>query len=324
MPTPADSFKQFDYSLRPSKQVERKMMIEILLRLARAEYLISDYRYVGFGSVYYVDFVMFHKFLFMEDMTCVEWSRIPKRMKFNKPFRFIDLHLQPLSLYIPAMNANRKYFAWFDYDRALDPDMLQDIDGSLIRMAAGSIFIVTVDARPKLPKDLFPNDDLDAMTAVEREEFTATAYKEWFGPYREEEITEADISGPHVAPLFYETIRARITETLSSRGMIFIQLFNYIYKDGAPMLTVGGMIGTSEDQRRLRSAGILGHRFVRRQTQPLKISVPPLTLREKYWLDSRLDNNLTPARLIFELESELLRNYKSFYREYPTYMETML
>ena len=324
MPTPADSFKQFDYSLRPSKQVERKMIIEILLNLFRADYPVSEYRYVGFGSVYYVDFVMFHKYLFMEDMTCIEWSRIPKRMKFNKPFKFIDLKLQPLSLYIPAMNANRKYLAWFDYDRALDPDILQDIDGGLIRMAPGSVFIVTVDARPKLPKDLFPNDDIDAMTGIEREVFTTTAYKDWFGAYRDAEITDADISGPHVAPLFYQTIRVRVTETLSSRGLMFIQLFNYIYRDGAPMLTVGGMIGTREDQRKLRDAQVLDHRFVRRRAHPLKISVPPLTLREKYWLDSRLDDNLTPANLAFELERDLLNNYRSFYRQYPTYMETML
>jgi hypothetical protein len=324
MPTPADSFKQFDYSLRPSKQVERKMMIEILLKLSQADYRINEYRYVGFGSVSYVDFVMFHKYLFMEDMTCIEWSRIPRRMRFNKPFKFIDLKLQPLSMYIPAMKVNRKYLAWFDYDRALDPDMLQDIDDSLIRMAPGSVLIVTVDARPRLPKDLFPDDDIDAMTAVEREHFTVDAYKDWFKLYRAAEITGVDISGPHAAALFYQIIRARIDETLASRRLMFIQLFNYIYSDGAPMLTVGGMLGTKDDQIRLRDAGILKHRFVRKQTKSLRISVPPLTLREKYWLDSRLHKDLLVAHLVFELESDLLKNYKTFYREYPTYIETML
>ena len=84
MAQPTDSFKQFNYSLRPSKQVERKIMIEVLLRLSKAGYTISDYRYLGFGSPYYVDFVMFHKYLFMKDMVCVEWGEVPKRMKFNK------------------------------------------------------------------------------------------------------------------------------------------------------------------------------------------------------------------------------------------------
>ena len=49
---------------------------------------------MGFGSAYYVDFVMFHKYLFIENMVCVEWSEIPKRMRFNKPFNFIKLRMQ--------------------------------------------------------------------------------------------------------------------------------------------------------------------------------------------------------------------------------------
>jgi hypothetical protein len=56
----------------------------------------------------------------------------------------------------------------------------------------------------------------------------------------------------------------------------------------------------------------------------LKISVPPLTIREKYWLDSKLDDKLTAAKLQFELEEELLDNYRKFYKEYPTYMESLL
>jgi hypothetical protein len=81
-----DSFKQFDYSLRPSKQVERKAMVEVLLSLSKAGYNIPDYGYIGFGSVYYVDFIMFHKYLFINKMVCVEWGDIERRMRFNKPF----------------------------------------------------------------------------------------------------------------------------------------------------------------------------------------------------------------------------------------------
>lgn len=74
MAQPSNSFKQFHYGLRPSKQIERKIMIEVFLRLSKEGYNISDYTYLGFGSVYYVDFVMFHKYLFMEEMICVEWE----------------------------------------------------------------------------------------------------------------------------------------------------------------------------------------------------------------------------------------------------------
>jgi len=323
MAQPTDSFKQFDYSLRPSKQVERKIMIEVLLRLLKAGYDIRDYSYLGFGSPYYVDFVMFHKYLFIENMVCVEWAKVPKRMRFNKPFKFIKLRLAALSTYLPSVPPTKTYLVWLDYDRSLDSEMLQDIDGCLSRLAPKSILIITADARPKLPKDQV---DVEGMAVKERDSSTVKAYRDWFGRYVGKQITRATISGLHVAPLFYEVVMERMRQTLATRGggLRFLQLFNYVYKDGAPMFTVGGMVGTEKDEQALMGAHIFDHKFVRTNRNYLEISVPPLTVREKHWLDSRLDENLTGAKLRFELEEDLLDNYRKFYREYPTYMEAVL
>jgi hypothetical protein len=323
MTQPSDSFKQFHYGLRPSKQVERKIMIEVLLRLSKAGYDISDYVYLGFGSVYYVDFVMFHKYLFIQDMVCVEWGEVPKRMKFNKPFKFIKLKMGALLQYIPNIRRTKKYLVWLDYDRSLDLEMLQDIDGCLNRLGPQSIFIITIDARPKLPKDLF---DVEDMATNEREKLKVETYREWFGKYVDEEITLDTISRSNVAPLFYEVVLERMRQTLSRRGngLRFYQIFNFIYQDGAPMLTVGGIVGTDEDKESLQSCGILGHKFVRTGSQCVEISVPPLTIREKQWLDSRLHGKLTATNLQFELEQNFLDNYRKFYKEYPTYIEGLL
>jgi|ERR1035437_3875684 hypothetical protein len=323
MAQPTDSFKQFDYSLRPSKQVERKIMIEVLLRLAKAQFNISDYGYWGFGSVYYVDFVMFHKYLFIDKMTCVEWGDVEKRMRFNKPFKFIKLRLGALSKHIPRISSTERLFAWLDYDRAVDLEMLQDIHGMCNRLTRSSLLVITTDARPTLPKDQF---QIEGLSLEQREIVTYQTYMEWFSQYIATAITRDTVSSVHVAPLFYEVICERMRQTLSRRGqgLRFIQLFNYVYRDGAPMLTVGGMIGTEEDERSLRKAGILDHRLVRSGPDYLEISVPPLTVREKHWLDHRLDEKLTAAKLTFELDEELLQNYRRFYREYPTYMETLL
>jgi hypothetical protein len=90
------------------------------------------------------------------------------------------------------------------------------------------------------------------------------------------------------------------------------------------MFTVGGIIGTNEDQKKLDRSGLLSHSFVRTGNDPLEISVPPLSVREKHWLDSMLDKNFSLTKLQFELDEELLENYRLFYKEYPTYMETLL
>ncbi|HEV2202644.1 MAG TPA: O-methyltransferase [Bryobacteraceae bacterium] len=318
-PQPSNSFKQFDYSLRPSKQVERKIMVEVLLRLGGVGFDISDYKYLGFGSPYYVDFVMFHKYLFIRKMICVEWGDVARRMRFNKPFKFIRLKLGPLSKHIPAIRQTEKFFIWLDYDRSLDQTMLLDIDGVAGRLAPGSIFVVTVDARPKLPKD-FESEDLPVK---QRELQTLRTYKEWFSSYLERQPTGESVSRAHVANTFYEVITERIRQTLvqTGSGLRFFQVFNYFYQDGAPMLTLGGIIGTEADESRVQG---FSHRFVRTGKDYLTISVPPLTLREKQWIDRRLDDELTTKKLSFELDDDPLKNYIKFYKEYPTYLETLL
>lgn len=323
MAGPADSFKQFDYALRPSKQIERKAIIEVLLRLCKAGYNIYEYAYMGFGSVYYVDFVMFHKYLFIDQMTCVEWGKIAKRMRFNKPFRFIKLKLGALSKHIPSIKPTQQLLIWLDYDRALDESMLQDVNGCLQRLGRKSIFIITIDARAKLPKDEF---DLEDLTAEERDAETLRTYQQWFRSYVDREITRDTISGTNVVQLFYEAVRERIKQTLTLRGadLRFIQIFNFVYQDGAPMFTLGGIVGTQEDEQILQSAKLLDLKWVRRGSAYLEISVPPLTLRERQWLNRRLSAALTAGRLSFELDEDLLQNYCTFYKEYPTYLETFL
>jgi hypothetical protein len=323
MPTPTDSFKQFDYALRPSKQVERKIIMEILLRLPLAGFKINEYSYLGFGSVYYVDFVMFHKYLFIDKMVCIEWGDIAKRMRFNKPFKFIKLLLGPFSQHIPSIRPNRRFLVWLDYDRSLDIDILQDIDGSVNRLGEASVFMVTVDARPKLPEDEF---DLEEQSSQQREDQTVRTYRSWFGPYSNTRIDRDLVARSHVDSLFVEVMLERIRQTLARKNpqLRFVQLFNFFYRDGAPMLTIGGMIGTQEDEQALTDAGVFEHPFVRRGDESLQISVPPLTLRETQWLNHRLNASLRADRLKFELDEALLDSYRMFYRQYPTYLEALL
>ena len=82
----------FDYTLRPKKQVERRMLIELFHKLRAFKYNISKYRYIGFGSIYFYDFILFHKYLYLEDMICFEEeNNLKKRMNFNRPYKFIQI-----------------------------------------------------------------------------------------------------------------------------------------------------------------------------------------------------------------------------------------
>ena len=64
MNLPTESYQKVHYELRPAKQVERRMLVDALLGLAVAGFPIQDYQYTGMGSIYFIDFILFHRFLF--------------------------------------------------------------------------------------------------------------------------------------------------------------------------------------------------------------------------------------------------------------------
>ena len=75
-----DSFEKVNYLLRLRKQIERKMIIELLEKFNGIKPIkqISEYHYVGFGSVYFADFILFHKYLHINYMTSLECKKEKK------------------------------------------------------------------------------------------------------------------------------------------------------------------------------------------------------------------------------------------------------
>ena len=64
---------KLDYRLRPAKSIERKMLAESFRRLSQFG-RVDLYRYVGFGSLYFSDFLLFHKLLGFKHMLSIEKS----------------------------------------------------------------------------------------------------------------------------------------------------------------------------------------------------------------------------------------------------------
>src|SRR5690606_4978275 len=85
-----DSFRRIDYSIRPAKYAERRMLCDIFRKLAAFE-PVEHYRYVGFGSVWFADFMLFHRALGIRHMLSIEQA-VGSRERFeaNKPF---NLHI---------------------------------------------------------------------------------------------------------------------------------------------------------------------------------------------------------------------------------------
>jgi len=322
MERPADeSFNKFNYLLRPSKQVERKLFIEALHKLAGTGFSISDYTYLGFGSPYYADFLLFHKYLYINKMICVEKADIPKRMKFNRPFNFIKLKLMTVGEVLPTLNRTQKYLVWLDYDCLLNEEVLRDLSSCIHLLAPGSILIITVEAEPTLPEE----EDDEELSDSQRVDRLLKILTNQLGRYYPGTI-EKNIIARNTMPVFFAKIlRSKIAEESAKReGLRFFQLFNYKYADGAQMVTVGGILVDEEMERKVQDSGVCNLELTEQGGEPKKISVPPLTVREKQWLDQNLRKSLTVSSLAFELQSESLETYKKYYRHYPTYYETLL
>src|SRR4030043_279667 len=115
------------------------------------------YTYLGFGSVYYTDFILLHKYLYVNHMICIEGSDIPKRMRFNRPYRFVNLQMGKVSKILPRIDFRIKYIVWLDYDYGIDygymeeeTSILDDVSAFVSKLSPGSLFIVTSEAEPRI------------------------------------------------------------------------------------------------------------------------------------------------------------------------------
>ena len=145
-----------------------------------------------------------------------------------------------------------------------------------------------------------------------------------FGHLLVEEVKESDLSKNDFPLLLSKIIRAQLDKSFLSRPSLkFHQLLNFVYADGAQMITVGGVIDRQAAAKELEDSDIFKSlEYVRQDDELVRISVPPLTIREKQWIDSKLNKGLSAKRL--DIEDALLANYVKFYRDYPTYYETLL
>lgn len=314
------SFKKFNYLLRPAKQIERKLFIEALHALSGIGYGIRDYTYVGMGSVYYADFILFHKYLYIKRMICAERSENARRMKFNRPYAFIDLQLGDVAQVIASLSRKEPYVIWLDYDYPPTEDLLSDVAGVASRVAPGSVFMVTVEAdwgrlvdrgNAEVPRSRREKEAVARM-AGQLGRYHADGFPAW-------------AASQSRLPEYYSDVLRNVCTEKATRGGAkgFVQLFNCHYADGARMLSYGGVI--ENDRARIGSLGALKEcRFINRSKRPLKIAAPLLTVREKLHLEHRIRSGRKLATNELDLSAEEIRDFERYYMHYPAYFETLV
>src|SRR5947209_9875151 len=116
----SESYRKVPYDLREAKQVERRMIIDALLRLAVAGFSVTDYQYTGMGSVYFVDYSLLHRLLGIHRMLSVEISQaIRRRVEFNRPFGLVETEIAGIGDILPSLSRDRRHIVWLDYDNVI-------------------------------------------------------------------------------------------------------------------------------------------------------------------------------------------------------------
>jgi hypothetical protein len=316
MSEPTASYRKVSYDLRPAKQIERRMMLDAFQLMAQGGFPIADYRYVGFGSVYFVDYILFHRLLGITDMVSVEHdTAATKRVSFNRPFANIELKFGPVSTFIPRLDRDIPHILWLDYDFVLDRDVIADVSTAASILPVGSILIITVDVEPP-PK-------IEEKPAAWRRYFEEQAT-----PYTDPAWDDAAF-GKTRLPTINSTILANSVKAgLSGRDSVaFHPIFNFVYRDGHKMLTIGGVIGGDAERRKLTGCELDKRTQYARSdlsTPAYEIRVPRLTRLERLHLDANMPCPDGWMPTDFELSKEEVQAYREIYRFFPAYAELML
>lgn len=308
------SYLKVQYEFRPAKQVERRMLVDALHMLSHAGFRICDYQYTGLGSIAFVDFILFHKLLGIAKMLSVEHDRaIRRRIEFNKPFDFIEVEIGEIGNVIPSLSDDEKHVLWLDYDDIVSEDHLEDIKLAATYLTRGSLLIVTIDIEPPGGEDDGP--------AEWREYFEDQA-----GVYLPQDLNDSDFLEHRLTRVNIDIVGRAIKAGIKGRGLRMIPLFNFVYADGHRMLTMGGMIGTDVDRRRIAGSGVKDLFYARLdwRSEPYEIRVPVLTLKERSFLDSKMPCRQGYRPKKFELPPEYVEAYKEIYRFMPIYAELLL
>ncbi len=301
-----DGTDTVDYRIRPAKHSERNLLCDVIARLDRLE-PITNFRYIGMGSIYFVDFIMIHRLFGISDMKSLEENNaLFPRCQFNAPYDCIEVLNSSVASALPELFvADVPTIMWLDYDSKLSGSHLEEIRLAAASLTSPSLIVVSVNVHPD-------NNDERLVEFIKR-----------FGERDGSRVTKpADLNRLRFPKLMWEYIDGAIRQGITSRSdhAFYEQILNIRYRDGAEMLTVGGLI--CDRTHDAKSCGFDSMHFTSSTHEAYDLKVPKLTYRERKALDALLPSdgadlgNAPPG-----LSEADIRGYAELYRHAPFYVD---
>ncbi len=329
----AGSYRIVNYALRPAKAIERKMLCAAFERL-HAFQRIQDYHYVGFGSIYFSDFHLLHRELGITNMLSIEKDVAARAcFRFNRPYKCVRLKFATSAEVLPTLKWGRRTILWLDYDDRLNVNILGDIATVCLRATSGSLVVISVNAQP----DAEPSkEDRDLHEEETGKPFDPGNYrlriaKGLIGEKLPAGTSGADLRGQELAKVFREVIHNEIAEQLSIRNamlpaeekILYRQLFHFRYKDGAQMLTVGGILYRAAEEQTMAACDFDTLPFIRYGSEHCSIKAPCLTPKEIRHINSQLPAGPSVRVRAPGVPDADVQRYAEVYRYFPTFTEIL-
>ena len=309
----ADSGQKINYSLRPQKCVERKIMCE-LLSTCETAVPIHKYRYIGFGSFYFSDFVLFHNQLNINQMISIEKSNNKMRYEFNKPYGCIEMYYGNADVVLSSeinFSDDIKDIIWLDFDDALQKNMLSDLMTAVRKISSNSFLFTSFNT-----------------SILRSEDHRLDALRNEFGAYLPD-IKEKDIDNDSLSCIIYDTVHNALQKALYERNvsensdLIISSCFFVKYRDAAPMLTIGYFLSSENEKDKLYHSKASELPWFNRTSTPNIIKIPCLTRAE-----IREINRYLPGKTASEIRTEIpyltendISNYINIYKYYPNFLD---
>lgn len=321
-----NSFLSINYSLRPNKVIGRKIIFNTL-GLLTDRLKLRDARYIGMGSIWFVDFIMAHRMLGIAKMISIEASEEGHaRASFNAPFGCITVKHGYTEHVLPTLGLdNHSNVVWLDYDTPIDGSAKADIETLVETCKEGSVLLVTINASAKdLAKRIKPNEPL----GVDLGEFQGYL-DEKLGDDGPRGLAKDDVTEAHFPNVARSTLANMIDGALrrSGRPLRFVKVLDFAYRDSTTMVTVGGVLVSEKAANAVtRLMDVAKWPGIIKNT----IRVPHLTLREKLSLDRLLPSPRPPTvgnvrrKAGFPLSAADIKAYHEYYSYYPTFAELQI
>lgn len=317
------------YHLRPNKAADRALFLDLLNRIGRTSFNISDYKYYGFGGPFMEDFRAIHAATRISHMTCIERDpTVQARQRFNCPLSCVNFQLTDSSTFISEFSSDSPSVVWLDFTSPGElKQQLDDTFNLVNKLAHGDIFRVTLNASVSALREDIGNLKQDELIALRRRVFVERS-----GIDCPTTLKDSDFRANQYPTILLQALKLAAIRATNHSPLVVQPLSAFTYSDGTTMLTATGIVLDSSKLKieEFPTDSRIAHwPFASIDwKRPHEIDLPTLSSRERLALESLQPNGtVDAARNILKdaigpdgITEKAVRSYGTFYRIYPEFV----